>query len=93
MTAERVLPRDVYDTLEFSALVYGGMGAGRAYDWPKNDRPWCPLGHADNAGIPWDLFWPHRITAIENDDALGQREKRVPFRQWCKRLNVVRGAR
>lgn len=44
----RVLPADVYDTLEFSALVFGGIGAGAVYDYEVADQniPYCVLGHA-----------------------------------------------
>lgn len=42
--AARVLPADVYDTLEFSALVYGGVGAWKRRD--EKDAPYCLFGHA-----------------------------------------------
>lgn len=43
MTA-RVLPADVYDALDLSALAFGGIGGGRV----KDDcfTPLCAAGHA-----------------------------------------------
>lgn len=46
-----ILPADVYDALEFSALVYGGIGAGAYRDYASDDydneavAPRCILGH------------------------------------------------
>jgi hypothetical protein len=42
----RVLPADVYDALEFSALVFGGIGGITSYDPPGSDAPNCAYGHA-----------------------------------------------
>jgi hypothetical protein len=56
----RVLPADVYDTLELSALAFGGIGAGQfaqklpgeQYQPGRQDvasghgAPYCVLGHA-----------------------------------------------
>lgn len=42
-TVRRVLPADVFDALEFSALAYGGIGAGR---WTQGGAPLCAVGHA-----------------------------------------------
>lgn len=42
----RVLPADVYDTLEFSALVFGGIGAGPIYTNSEGGPcPVCAHGH------------------------------------------------
>lgn len=62
MRAKRVvLPADVYDTLELSALAYGGIGAGsfgegtgggplvRVLD--EHCPPMCAAGHAYASGI------------------------------------------
>jgi hypothetical protein len=52
MSEPIVLPADVYDTLEFSALVFGGIGADRCWDYsasgPDADDivPVCIRGHA-----------------------------------------------
>lgn len=45
----RVLPDDVYDTLHFSSLAFGGIGAGAYFEV----------------------------------------RERIPFEEWCWRLNVV----
>lgn len=50
----RVFPADVFDTLEFSALAFGGIGAGRYFERERDsinrasalDRPVCAIGHA-----------------------------------------------
>lgn len=39
----RVLDADVYDALELSALVYGGIGAGSVNEY--GEKPFCVLGH------------------------------------------------
>lgn len=52
----RVLPPDVYDTLELAALAYGGVGAGRFFDDSTTRRldkasvPYCIHGMAYVAG-------------------------------------------
>lgn len=50
---KRVLPADVFDVLEFSALVFGGVGANFfaepttvCYPPPGLTAPICLLGHA-----------------------------------------------
>lgn len=42
---QRVLPADVYDALELSALVHGGIGATVRF-LPDNGAPCCIVGHA-----------------------------------------------
>lgn len=52
MGEQRVLPADVFDTLQFSALAFGGIGAGVVYR--REDvalplalkAPYCIIGHA-----------------------------------------------
>ena len=95
---KRVLPADVYDTLEFSALVYGGIG--RDLYWDYNDTPCCIHGHAMMAA--GSASWINSLNPIVialrdagiheklNDRAVG--DDRISFRTWCRRLNVVRGA-
>ena len=99
----RVLPADVYDTLEFSALVFGGIGrlAWRACG-PHGTVPLCALGHATVAD-PTDTMrralHAADIFAAENDAAVlsinlrknSPRSARVSFGEWCKELNVIRG--
>jgi hypothetical protein len=44
---ERVLPAAVYDTLELSALAFGGIGAHWLFDTQNaSDAPFCVFGHA-----------------------------------------------
>ena len=50
-----VLPADVYDTLELSAHVYGGIGAGRFYEYKESMfgnsdpiAPMCLVGHIED---------------------------------------------
>jgi hypothetical protein len=95
MTKQIVLPADVYDTLEFSALVYGGIGSGT---WREGGRPVCYVGHLACAGvIASEMFEsePFGINEEMNDEAVagafGLVAPRIPFVEWCKRLNVVRG--
>lgn len=52
----RVLDANVYDALELAAEAFGGIGAGRAFDYTSGDRdddsslaPNCMLGLADFA--------------------------------------------
>lgn len=71
--AERVLPADVYDTLELSALAYGGIGAGLLI---RLDEPCCAIGQMIEAGVPINLpeqygdFPVYGFTARESDDAV-----------------------
>lgn len=55
---KRVLPADVYDALEFSALVYGGIGAGKWDEGAGDDTaPLCIVGHTVYAnGDGWDFY-------------------------------------
>jgi hypothetical protein len=59
MKEKRVLPADVFDTLEFSVLAAKGIGAPSVYKGnPCGSRPNCLYGHAEfasNAG-PKSLF-------------------------------------
>lgn len=97
MTAPRVLPADVYDTLELSALAYGGIG-GR--DWTdRHDRPLCVMGHAIEAApdfrSEYTPFYKALVRAnihLATNDAAVPSRRRVSFREWCRRLNVVRGS-
>jgi hypothetical protein len=107
----RVLPADVYDTLELSALAYGGIGGGRFHD--KRGAPYCVRGHAAAAASSSDKDWYPRggpVNEALTDAGLGlapndravhslnaRRDgawlnRRVRFEDWCKELNVVRGA-
>ena len=101
MSNKRVLPADVWDTLELSALAFEGIGAGHMFD---ADIPLCVVGHACYADSPSgaveDALWAADIWGPSNDFAvrtINRRrgtysEARVPFEDWAKELNVVRGA-
>lgn len=41
----KVIPADVYDALEFSALAFGGIGGGCLND--SGGAPCCLMGHMD----------------------------------------------
>lgn len=101
----RVLPADVFDTLELSALAFGGIGKGRYFDFAgdKVVAPVCIIGHgycaASKSGFPFDhsdaeviltALYNAGITVGVNDDAVGG-DGSIDFPEWCKRLNVVRG--
>lgn len=68
MSTPRVLPADVYDTLHFSALAFGGIGGADLFeevahsgellhaDDARNATPMCILGHAYHAqGMTQDV--------------------------------------
>lgn len=99
----RVLPPDVFDTLEFVAEVHGGVGGGRFND--SGGNPLCIIGLRNFAITPdevaeWcELGNRARFTVLNNDRAvyainerLGNAPcNRVTFAQWCEELGVVRG--
>lgn len=101
MKTTRVLPADVFDTLELSALAYGGIGAGAFFIY---DGPCCIHGHAYEAegngdvGISLALRFAGIHPAV-NDCAVNRInerkhkkcESRVSFAEWCEELGVVRG--
>jgi hypothetical protein len=104
MKTQRVLPADVYDTLEFSALVYGGIGAGWTVD--SAGIPLCVIGHADQAveddwmdGPVVCALWCVGMSGSVNDGAVGRinerkgapENTRVTFAEWCEELGIVRG--
>lgn len=98
MLSPRVLPPDVFDALELSALVFGGIGRGQCYNYDGDNAPWCVHGHGkscgmnDEGGVWVPMLDRLGITPHRNDAALSDvpDDERVTFRQWCKRLNVVR---
>lgn len=101
-----VLPADVYDTLEFSALVHGGVGGGDWFTGVTMEYPWCIHGHAawvTEGGYKTSLSPQLRYAGLgvdANDDAvrainsrLGRRNlfARVTWEEYCAALNIVRG--
>ncbi len=91
----RMLPADVYDTLEMSAMAYEGIG--RSVYWTglgNAKRPCCVYGHAGwaeprGSTIIFALSQAG-ITLMGSDRAMGI-GRRISFATWCRRLNVVRG--
>lgn len=100
----RVLPADVYDTLEFSALVYGGIGGGWTTD--RDGTPFCAIGHADHV-VPSVCEDGPVVVALFGADVDGRMNDwavaainarrgrpllgRVTFEEWAKELGIVRG--
>lgn len=60
---KRKIPADAWDALEFSALVNGGIGRERMWDYDASGQaiPRCLLGHIEfvaGLGKPWpDEFY------------------------------------
>ena len=89
----RTLPADVYDALEFSALVTGGIGAGDYWEFVETvEIPYCIRGHAfavvegerrsyATPSISLDLTLTGGVT-YENDEAvhaINKRKGNPPF--------------
>ena len=103
---KRVLPADVYDALEFSALVEGGIGAGKNFvNGGFEVVPYCIYGHAyeldrecgstvlaalGNAGVSVPMN--DRAVHTINERRLQPRNARVSFADWCAELGVERGS-
>lgn len=85
-----VIPADEYDTLEFVAEAYGGVGCGKTYehfpaDAPSPDpdsAPYCLLGCAHFAGIVGGTV----------DDLLGVRPYGLHYYDIDAAINRVRFA-
>ena len=104
MSEQRILPADVYDALELSALAFGGIGGDLMYD---SHRPRCLLGHIEfcdrgNGEMERAVrrAFGGDVSLVEQNDPAVERinkrrgtypSARVPFDAWCKELNVVRG--
>lgn len=94
----RVLPKDVFDTLELTCLVFHGIGPASYY---FGDAPLCYVGHLAAAqAIPSvSVREPFGITETDNDEAvyaINRRKKvnrnlRVSWEEYCRELNIVRG--
>jgi hypothetical protein len=98
----RILPADTFDTLELTALVFGGVGAGIDH---IAECPVCVYGLADAAHPTSAVIAKHLIAAditrYTNDCAVrrinrrlrGRADtKRVQFADWCAELGVERGS-
>jgi hypothetical protein len=97
----RILPADVYDTLDLTAFVYGGIGA-KAYS--RAFQPSCALMQCMEAeggmfGEMWKslnnvgVFGDHNDAAVRaiNRRKGRSRNARVTFTEWCEELGIVRG--
>lgn len=100
------LKRNEYDALEFVAEVYGGVGGGRFNerntsiwrDMMDDEVPWCIFGMAEFAGMHTDNQRSLRkagLTAWFNDYIIlkGNRTKRISWKEYVKRGNIVRGTK
>lgn len=101
----RTLPADVYDALELTALAYDGIGQPDEFD--SSGAPVCILGHAAFAGgdiydsplaesLRKAFAWIPGANSDEAVERINERrgkppQERVPFSEWCKELDVVRG--
>ena len=91
----RVLPPDVYDTLELSAYVYGGIGKGRAFAsnvvTDDGSPPVCAIGHLRAAeperhaqiDLECSLFGSG-INAHDNDDAVEEINRRKGSKVYAR---------
>ena len=64
----RVLPADIFDALEFSALVHGGIGARQYFAQEDHRAPLCIIGHAcflDGRDAPLGLSWSNSVGGVE----------------------------
>ncbi len=93
----RVLDAATYDYLMDRAEKYGGVGAGGMFDYPEvgHPSPLCIYGLADHASAITTSH--HRMALLRvgivpstNDMAVGGYDRRIPFAEWCRRLDVVR---
>jgi hypothetical protein len=86
----RVLPADVYDTLELSALVFDGIGRLRLRNGDRGDRPCCIHGHAyaSEHQYGWGMegemsssLFSAQVSTYVNDDAVAaiNKRKHLPF--------------
>jgi hypothetical protein len=98
---KRVIPADVYDTIEFVALVAGGIAT--QIGAPEEGIPGCVIGIADAAGdgeiwavlrdkgvrIPHDS--DNAVREITGERPYTLTSTPVSFKRWAKKLNLVRG--
>jgi hypothetical protein len=104
MSEPIVLPANVYDTLEFSTLVYGGIGGGWYTTSRRGDlsgKPLCFLGHADGAGVAGDsLTELYGINALISDGIVARvnerkgkdKHDRITWDEFVREGNIQRGA-
>lgn len=104
MSEKRVLPAEVFDALQMSAAMYGGIGAFDRFT--TNGVPICYVGHLEYAGLS---TVPHcdvhgeryGIAMRDNDHAVaniarrhgqfGDSGYRATFEEWANELGVCRG--
>ena len=97
---ERVLPADVYDTLEFEALAFGGIGAGWFADlggvnvedhqgslpWLDEEgaAPYCVYGMASGSGEMHNALVEAEIFVTDNDSAVARINARLGRRSQAR---------
>ena len=102
-----VLPADVYDFLELSALAFGGIGGGRYRMSSDPVSPYCVLGHAGASSYDPDhevlravrvaLSRAFGDTAGGTTEVIGANDtvvpegKRLSWSTYCRKLQIVRG--
>jgi len=103
MRTQRVLPADVYDTIEFSALAFGGIGGSFLLEGVGDDAvPYCAWGHAIRAEVP-DIdtmpnlfkraceFFP--LSIADNDSAVQRINARKGVRERNARVTFAEWAK
>lgn len=101
----RVLPADVYDTLELSAFAFGGVGCGWSTD--EGDDPLCIIGHARHVDPGYEYcdednefsvaLMKAGVNMGSNDDTLlhagvARYKERVSWERYCELMNIERAA-
>lgn len=92
-----MLPADIYDALELSALAFGGIGRG--IDWLNDSEgatcPICVHGHAnyleDGTDAISRALYEAGISRYENDKRIVGSGGRISWATYCRRGNIVRG--
>jgi hypothetical protein len=103
----KVLPADDYDTLEFSALAFGGVGRGVCFSdgsilgASPTALPVCLVGHAYavDPSPDYELRCRLGIDVYANDEAVKRINRRkgrgintrVSWKEYTRELNIVRG--
>lgn len=102
---QKVLAADIYDTVELTSLMFGGIGAGYI---SRGDAPFCLIGHIDFAApvtsAPlWNAFRSIfagpisvanniAVRAINRRKDRANLDARVTWEEYTRELNIVRGA-
>lgn len=92
------LPKDVYDVLNFSCEMYGGIGAGYAQTF--KGIPFCIFGQAvEIHSVICDVIRNAGMTTNKNDVVVrtinirnGRRSlnERVSWQEYCEEAKIIR---